>query len=158
MIRGVKLTLGSNVIGRIDTNSYYTDGSTAGYTVGLTYAKNGLYIMGPNGNASTKDQRTTATLNPGESIEVWPAFYNGSAYVWGTSCVVSARSGGGGSSISSATYWVSGTNQQTAIAYQMGTSTSNLVRLGSSGYFASGYTYGVKITCGTLTKYYWFDI
>lgn len=60
------------------------------YSQGITYAKDGLYIMGANGSSSNKDQRTSATISPGNSITLWPAFYNGSAYVWGTSCTVSA--------------------------------------------------------------------
>jgi hypothetical protein len=66
-----------------------TEAYDAGVAAGKSSAESGLYIMGSNGGSGTKDQRTSVSISPNGSVELWPAFWNGSAYVWGTSCTVS---------------------------------------------------------------------
>lgn len=126
-VRGVKLTLGSNIIGRIDTNDYYTEGVNSVKLGAKTISSNGTY------KASSDSLNGYSTV----TVDV-PA----------SSGTISLTTGG-------SSYW--GYNL-TSIAYAMGTSDSNLVRIFDSTSIVYGRYYGFKVTCGSSpAKYYYFQ-
>lgn len=63
-IRGVKLTLGSTVIGRIDTNSFYTDGVTDGSN-SVTASTPQTEAIGANATSNIRVRSVTSTGKTG---------------------------------------------------------------------------------------------